>query len=114
MLLRLIGKDALLMVVEAHGGTRIPIPTHARPDTLLGQLIGMPALLPLVKELGGTHVKVPLAKRWRIMVYRGQALSLSEIARRVQATESCVSKVLQSVGCTDGARAAEPSKAAFS
>lgn len=114
LLLRLIGADALLVLIEARGGTRLPIPTYAKADAQLGRLIGLSALASLVRELGGTHVNVPLAKHWRIKLYRQQALSLSAIARLTQVTESTVSRVLQGMGLAGSAPAAEPGKGAAS
>ena len=93
----LIGDHAALLLIEAHGGTRLYI---ARRGDALATVIGAQAAAALAAELGGEYLKVPTAKFWRARVYRARGMSYALIARRLGATESSVWRWLNAGGDT--------------
>lgn len=86
----LIGVEAALRLVEAHGGVRIEVPSRATPSCALAQVVGLPATEALVREFGGTRMYVPLLKRWRGLMMRRDGASYAEIARRLGVSEQAV------------------------
>lgn len=99
-LVRLIGAEATLTLVELHGGTRLPVPKSANQGTRLSREIGLAAARALSAEYGGLMLRVPLAKRWRALVYRRAGQSYSAIARRLGASENSVWLWLNRAGVT--------------
>lgn len=100
-LARLIGRDATLALIEAHGGARIAIPKTVNQASVLARTIGLDAARLLADRHGGTMLKVPLAKFWRAVIYRRRdGLSYAAIARRLGASESSVHAWLREGGAT--------------
>lgn len=90
-LVRLVGAEAALTLVELHGGTRLPIPREANQGTRLAREIGLEAARALSAEHGGLMIKVPQVRRWRALVYRQRdGLTYAAIARRLSTTEGRV------------------------
>lgn len=90
-----IGAEAALRLVEAHGGVRIKVPSQARPRSALAGTIGAEALGQLVRAFGGNYLNVPLCRPWRVRVLRlRDGMSYSEIARALHMTEGTVYRYL--------------------
>ena len=89
-LVRLVGPQATLTLVELHGGTRLFVPKSANQGTRLAREIGLSAAHALSAEYGGLMVKVPMAKPWRARIYRGEGMTYPAIARRLGTTEGRV------------------------
>lgn len=96
-----IGPAATLALIEAHGGTRVPIPRRPTPGCKLARLLGLTPALALADWRGGEDVKIPLAKMWRVRVYRAAGASYNEIALRLGIGVSAVHHHLQLAGLTN-------------
>lgn len=107
----IIGAEATLKFVESFGGITIYIPHEAGEESPLVAAIGFAAAQLLASHLGGERVKVPLLKFWRIVVYRNQGLTYSEIARKVGTAEGVVWQHLSRRGMTGPGKAGTPSHA---
>lgn len=103
-LARLVGPEAALILVEIHGGTRLPVPKAPNQGTRLAREIGLDAARALSAEYGGLMVKVPLAKAWRARIYRARGDSYAKIARALGATEGRVWAWLNQAGQTGAGR----------
>lgn len=89
-LVRLVGVEATLTLVELHGGTRLSVPKGANQGTRLAREIGLAAARAISAEYGGLMIKVPMAKPWRARIYRSRGMSYPAIARRLGTTEGRV------------------------
>lgn len=89
-LVRLVGVEATLAIVEMHGGTRLWVPKAANQGTRLALEIGLHEAHLLSAEYGGLMIKVPMAKPWRARIYRSRGMSYPAIARRLGTTEGRV------------------------
>lgn len=89
-LIDMIGEEATLRFVEAHGGTRVHIRLGRTSRNGLADLLGAAAASALAEAFGGEYLRVPLAKRWRAQHYRRQGLSYAAIARRLGCSDVTV------------------------
>lgn len=101
---KLIGLAETLALVEAYGGTRLYIPSSINPEThtLVG-VIGLDAALKLAAEYSGNYLSVPVAREWRVVVYRSQKMSYTQIALKVGCCESQVYRILKANALTQSA-----------
>ncbi|GGG30850.1 hypothetical protein GCM10010964_18460 [Caldovatus sediminis] len=100
----LIGGEATLRLIEAHGGTRIFVPARPNQGHPLARTIGLEAARALAAEWGSTWLKVPLCRHWRVRVYRARGESYKAIARRLGMDESGVWRILHAARMTGEAR----------
>lgn len=89
-LLRLLGPDDFLKLVERWGGVRLYMPHVA---SSLSRTLGRAAAEALSRKYAGSYLRVPVAKVWRAQVYRNQGLSNAEIARRLVIPETSVDRL---------------------
>jgi DNA invertase Pin-like site-specific DNA recombinase len=97
----LIGAEAALLLIEAHGGQRIHVPKNARPNTKLAKLIGVDALAKLCALYGGIDVYIRRERHIRIKLLRAQGHTYSEIARTLGCSQKTVHANLQRAGLTN-------------
>ncbi|MGD9769469.1 MAG: hypothetical protein AB7U62_17680 [Pseudolabrys sp.] len=97
-LVDIVGAEATLALIEAHGGTRFYVPRM--PNERLVAIVGEPGAAALASLLGGEYLKLPLARAWRVLVYQARGLSYPAIARRVGCTEGAVWRTLSRHGLT--------------
>lgn len=95
-LLDLLGLEAFLALVEAHGGTRLYVPRQAG-ETQIVRDIGPAAASRLVERYGGDYVRVPLAREHRARRLREEGLSNAQIARRLGMSESGVERLFHAM-----------------
>lgn len=93
-LVKLIGAEATLALVERWGGTRLYVPDQAHPRADLWAVVGADAARYLSERYGREQIDVPVARQWRILVYRGQGMSHAKIARATGSSERNVRRVL--------------------
>lgn len=91
-LVRLIGVEATVNLIEAAGGLRFYVP--ATPTPRLISIVGETAAKKLSAAHGRNYLHVPLARAWRVLVYQARRMSYPQIARRAGCTESAVWKAL--------------------
>jgi hypothetical protein len=96
----IIGDDATLALIEAHGGTRLYVPRRSPAASRLAEVLGAAAVGQLSATWGGDYLKVPTAKFWRARILRARGKSYAEIARALGATESSVWRWLNAAGDT--------------
>lgn len=96
-----IGAEALLTLIEKHGGRRVFIPVKPNQGSKLAREIGLKAAQALANLRGGEEIKVPLARPWRVRLYRSRGATWAAIAGRLGITESQVGKLLQAAGATN-------------
>lgn len=96
-----LGPAATLALVEAYGGTRLYVPEKVDPETDLARVLGAEAHALLSSRWGRDVLKVPVARKWRILVYRGREMSYAAIARKVGCSENMVWRTLSDRGCTN-------------
>lgn len=100
-LVRMIGALPALKLLEAYGGLTLDVPRAVDRGTKLPEIVGLEAAKILVEQYGGGRMQVPLARAWRACVYRQRdGLSISEIARRLSATDRTVKRWLGEGGMT--------------
>lgn len=93
-LLELLGTDATIALIEAHGGTRLSVPRNAGAACDVRERIGDESFLRLVQYFGGAVLTIPLARGWRAAIYRQRGMTYREIARACGVVESAVYKML--------------------
>lgn len=92
VLLRLLGPDDFLRLVEAYGGIRLFVPSGNERTDLIGA-IGEEAALKLSDRWGGFHIRVPLAREFRARHYRAIGMSNAQIARRLGMAETGINRL---------------------
>ena len=104
-LVDVIGLTAALKLVEAHGGTHIWVPKHARLGHWLAILIGLEALERLCAYYDSTQVEIPLcAKMLRMIKERAivaefeQGASNNQLARKHGTTDRTIRRIRQRAG----------------
>ncbi|ABM33491.1 Mor transcription activator family protein [Paracidovorax citrulli] len=107
---RLIGLEATLTLVRAHGGLRIFIPTPARckEDHAFAQLIGLDKLLILAREYGASnHFALPKAERALLAVRDARIAhayahhkTARELAAEFHLTERHIERIVAAAGVT--------------
>ena len=100
----LLGDRALLRLLEAHGGTRLSVPSRVAPFDPLAVLLGAKPAERLAREFGGGQLQVPLCKPWRALMLRREGCSYAAIARRLGMHEQSVYMLVHR---REGATAAE-------
>ncbi len=100
----LLGTEATVALIEAHGGTRLSVPRRADAAPELRVAMGDAGFLRLVQYFGGSVLTVPLARAWRAKIYRERAMTFAQIARACGITESAVYKMLGSADAPNGDR----------
>ncbi|MBR0644008.1 hypothetical protein [Plastoroseomonas hellenica] len=96
-----MSREALLRLLDRHGGTRLYIAKTVTADMPLARELGMDAAAALALYRGGEYLKVPMAKAWRARCYQAQGASYPVIARRLGATEKAVWGWLSAAGMTN-------------
>nr|WP_294547635.1 helix-turn-helix domain-containing protein [uncultured Rhodopila sp.] len=96
-LIRLIGEEETLALVEKFGGTRFYV---ARQGGDMANMFCEATAAALADAFGGEYLKVPTARRWRCGLYKARGLSYAQIARKLGATESSVWRWLHAAGET--------------
>ncbi len=102
-LIRLVGEDAALALVEHASGTPLYIPRElpgGDPDYWLVRLVGHPLARILVAEYGGNYLRPPVARAWLIQIYRGRGMSYTDICRALRCSMSTVGAVLNRADMT--------------
>lgn len=103
-LVRLIGAEAALRLVEQYGGLTLDVPRSVNQGSALPRKIGLGAARILVEKYSGGRMQVPLARAWRARIYRERdGLSIPDIARRLSATRWTVMRWLNDTGCGQAA-----------
>jgi Mor family transcriptional regulator len=101
-LVDLIGIDAALALVEAHGGTRVYVRARPKPDKGLSRLIGQDAAAKLARAMGGGGImmKIPMATAYRrelrnraIVTKYAEGVPLTALAREFGMTESNIGRI---------------------
>ncbi len=90
----IIGADAALSLIEAHGGTRVYVPAEPSDTSTLANAIGLPAARALAKHRPSEYITVPVCRNWRIRIYRARGMSCAAIARKVGCHEDTVTRAL--------------------
>jgi hypothetical protein len=90
LLVRLIGPDLALRLMELHGGSRVFVPRAAGRDQKLAQELSPAAEAALVEEYGGGNIEVPLCKAWRARIYRRRGQTVRQIALTLGCSERSV------------------------
>lgn len=96
-LIRALGVEATLALLDAFGGSRIYVPAVPSPDCRLVLAIGMEAAQALAEIRPRETIKPPLAKLWRTRVYTARGWSQSAVARKLGIDESTVARQLKPV-----------------
>ena len=96
-LVKLAGEQAVLRLVEGHGGQRLWVPLKTE-GSLLERLYGNTIARALSEEHGGEKMKVPLARAWRAGCYRRGGLTIDQIARQLGVDRSTIVRLLKQNG----------------
>jgi len=99
-LTKIIGADAALSMIEAHGGTRVYVPKDINQNSAARLALPLPEARSLGEAFGGEHILVPIARAWRVRMYRAAGLTYPAIARRLGITERAVGRILTDAGLT--------------
>jgi hypothetical protein len=94
-LVNILGMDAAMALIEAHGGTRLYVPTLARltPEHPLSALLGYAAARKLCDALSGPELRVPLCPQIKRAVAVAEFMAgvpASILARRFKTTETTI------------------------
>jgi hypothetical protein len=89
-MIELLGEDATLALIEAHGGTRVNVPKAVPAQHPLRDLLGEARFALLFQYFGGTEIVVPQAREWRLRLYQRRGMTRREMARRLGLTENRV------------------------
>ena len=93
-LVRQIGAEATLRLVEARAAARLYVPRQPDPDGELARIIGLAAAQALSAAAAGDYIKVPVARQWRVLVYHAQGRSYMDIAQRLGCSQNTVWRIL--------------------
>jgi hypothetical protein len=99
-LTKIIGADAALSMIEAHGGTRVYVPKEINQNSAARLALPLPEARRLGEAFGGEHILVPIARAWRVRMYRAAGLTYPAIARKLGITERAVGRILTDAGLT--------------
>lgn len=88
-----VGEDMALSFVESACGRRLWVPRKWEGSDL-AMTYGDDIARCLANHFGGEYIKIPICRAWRIQMYRMMGLCVDDIANRVGADRSWVSKVL--------------------
>jgi hypothetical protein len=99
-LTNIIGADAALSMIEAHGGTRVYVPKEINQNSAARLALPLPEARRLGEAFGGEHILVPIARAWRVRMYRAAGLTYPAIARKLGITERAVGRILTDAGLT--------------
>lgn len=99
-LTNIIGADAALRMIEAHGGTRVYVPKDVNQNSAARLALPLPEARRLGEAYGGEHILVPIARAWRVRLYRAAGMTYPAIARRLGITERAVGRMLHDAGLT--------------
>lgn len=101
-IVRVVGIDAAITIVQERGGICMYIPATASPDHWLANAIGMEAFTKLVEYAPGWEPKIPLCKEALIAIKEREILkkaqsgkSQAELAREYKMTERGIRKLLR-------------------
>jgi len=90
----LIGRDALLRLVAARGGTRVYVPLAWSADGELGQWLSQDEALPLLRAYGGEVLKIPLCPALKrieaVRLHCEEGKSAAAVARQLGCAEDSV------------------------
>lgn len=95
-----VGADAALGMIEAHGGTRVYVPKDINQNSAARLALPLPAARRMAEAYGGEHILVPIARAWRVRLYRAAGMTYPAIARRLGITERAVGRILTDAGLT--------------
>ncbi len=99
-LTNIIGADAALRMIEAHGGTRVYVPKDINQNSAARLALPLPEARRLGEAYGGEHILVPIARAWRVRMYRAAGMTYPAIARKLGITERAVGRILTDAGLT--------------
>lgn len=93
-LVKMVGPEAALALVEARGGTRLYV-AQTPEGSEIEKIAGLDAAKKLSAQYGRDWLRVPLARPWRILCYRAAGMSYRAIARKAGCTDANVWEVLK-------------------
>lgn len=91
----LIGEEALVLLAEAFGGTRLYVPVRMGPGHPIVKAIGVDAAALLAERMAPDAIRVPLAREARARHYRAAGRSNGQIASALGMTETGVNRLFQ-------------------
>ncbi len=101
-IIRVVGIDAAIIIVQARGGVRLYVPKVADPTHWLANAIGVSAMAALIAEMGGDEIEIPFCKEALIAIKERAILkkaqsgkSQSALAREYKMTERGIRKLLR-------------------
>lgn len=100
-LVRLIGPEAVLRLVEARGGTRVYVGDPVE-GAVLSEIIGLDAAATLRSRYGANPIKVPIARPWRVLCYLAQGLSRDKTALKAGCSLNTVDRTVKNYGHPNG------------
>lgn len=89
---RILGVEGAIVFLLAYGGGELYIPRRAQPGAPLVALLGMEAAQALGDAADRLPRRVPTGKPWIAQVWATQGLSITQIARKLHATDVSVRK----------------------
>jgi len=102
-LIRVMGQDAALQLVDQFGGTQLVVPKRFTPDHMLVDVVGLEAFGALVSQYGTEVLELPKndavvmqLRHHRVRELREQGLTHSEIAIKTRYTRRWVIAILGS------------------
>ena len=96
----IIGAEATLALIEAHGGTRLYMPKRSAGSTPEAA-IGPEAAAKLAESHGGETLRIPIAREWRVRCYRAMGMSYTQIAKKTGLHDGSVHRILQNASLTN-------------
>lgn len=91
-LVDLMGEDAAVTLVLAHGGRAVKVPSSFAPDRKLARLLGEPAARALIDARGGEVIDIPLARRPVGTILLARGVPPVEVAERLGVTRQAVGR----------------------
>lgn len=95
-----IGAEATVALIEAHGGTRLYVPKKPEGSGLETTL-GAKAAAALATQFGGESPRIPVAREWRVRVYHHRGLSYTAIAKKLGLHDGSVHRILKNASLTN-------------
>ncbi len=105
MLVRTVGTDATLLIIENWAGCRVFIPKISKDGQKLATLIGVGRSQALSSEFAGMMISVPLARTWRCKIYWERGWSNPQIAKTLGISDNTVVRILSKLGLSRSHRA---------
>lgn len=100
------GTDTVLAFLEAYGGKQLYV--SQQPDNgPVARMFGDDLAAIICRDFGPGWWTVPMCKAWRVLCYRNQGITISEIATRTGLSVRHIYAILQSIR-EKGLRVAPP------